>query len=203
MTLSGSLLTATDVIRPGARLDEICLSERFTYDGAGQSHHCATFVRTYVRTCNRVCKCMFCCKCNHQIFRGFQLTPRHELIAWSHLVSFRNPVNVRSDRRDCDTSDTCPVHSNRTGTYYPEGSLLVYSQTIPIENIVALSSALHGVDPDTKVGGTAYMSTQREVLEGQTGSHRAKRANFGRGVRGSSPGKFKNLHGKWCNLRYS
>ena len=31
-----------------------------------------------------------------------------------------------------------------------------------------------------------YMSTQREVLEGQTGSHRAKRANFGRGVRGWS-----------------
>ena len=28
-----------------------------------------------------------------------------------------------------------------------------------------------GVDPDTKVGGTAYMSTQIEVLEGQTGSH--------------------------------
>ena len=27
----------------------------------------------------------------------------------------------------------------------------------------------------------AYMSTQREVWEGQTGSHRAKRANFGRG----------------------
>ena len=48
-----------------------------------------------------------------------------------------------------------------------------------------------GVDPDTKVGGTAYMSTQREVSEGQTGSHRAKRANFGRGVRGSSPGKFQ------------
>ena len=48
-----------------------------------------------------------------------------------------------------------------------------------------------GVDPDTKVGGTAYMSTQREVFEGQTGSHRAKRANFGRGVRGSSPGKFQ------------
>ena len=40
-------------------------------------------------------------------------------------------------------------------------------------------------------GGTAYMSTQREVLEGQTGSHRAKRANFGRGVRGSSPEKFE------------
>ena len=39
-----------------------------------------------------------------------------------------------------------------------------------------------GVDPDTKVGGTGYMSTQREVLEGQTGSHRAKRAKFGRGV---------------------
>ena len=40
-----------------------------------------------------------------------------------------------------------------------------------------------GVDPDTKVGGMAYMSTQREFLEGQTGSHRAKRANIGRGVR--------------------
>ena len=37
----------------------------------------------------------------------------------------------------------------------------------------------------------AYMSTQREVLEGQTGSHRAKRANFGRGARGFSPGKFQ------------
>ena len=48
------------------------------------------------------------------------------------------------------------------------------------------------VDPDTKVGGgTAYISTQREVLEDQTGSHRAKRANFGRGVRWSSPGKFQ------------
>ena len=55
-----------------------------------------------------------------------------------------------------------------------------------------LKRYIPGVDPDTKVGGgTAYMSTQREVLEGQTGSHRAKRANFGRGVRGSSPGKLK------------
>ena len=36
-----------------------------------------------------------------------------------------------------------------------------------------------------------YMSTQREVLEGQTRSHRAKRANFGRGARGYTPGKFQ------------
>ena len=35
------------------------------------------------------------------------------------------------------------------------------------------------------------MSTQREVLEGQTGSHRAKRANFGKGARGYTPGKFQ------------
>ena len=35
-----------------------------------------------------------------------------------------------------------------------------------------------------------YMSTQENVLEGQMGSHQAKRANLGRGVRGSSPGKF-------------
>ena len=35
---------------------------------------------------------------------------------------------------------------------------------------------------DLNIANT-YMSTQREVLEGQTGSHRAKRANFGRGVR--------------------
>ena len=38
-----------------------------------------------------------------------------------------------------------------------------------------------------KLKQCAYMSTQREVLEGQTGSHRAKRANFGRGVRGGPP----------------
>ena len=33
-----------------------------------------------------------------------------------------------------------------------------------------------------------YMSTQRDILEGQTGSHRAKRANSGRG----SGGAFQN-----------
>ena len=38
-------------------------------------------------------------------------------------------------------------------------------------------------------GDAAYMSTQREVVDGKTGSHRAKRANFGRGVRGCPPGK--------------
>ena len=50
-----------------------------------------------------------------------------------------------------------------------------------------------------------YMSTQRDFLEGQTRSHRAKRANFGWGVGGGgSPSEnFKNLHCKWCNLRYS
>ena len=48
-----------------------------------------------------------------------------------------------------------------------------------------------GVDPDTKVWGGGRLSSQREVFEGQTGSHRAKRANFGRGVRGSFPGKCK------------
>ena len=45
-----------------------------------------------------------------------------------------------------------------------------------------LGLGIKGVDPDTKVGGTGYMSTQREVLEGQTGSHRAKRAKGGAGV---------------------
>ena len=49
----------------------------------------------------------------------------------------------------------------------------------------------------------AYMSTQREVLEGQTGSHRAKRANFGGGSGGPPPENCENLHCKWCNLRYS
>ena len=50
-----------------------------------------------------------------------------------------------------------------------------------------------GVDPDTKVGGTA---TQREVLEGQTGSSEG-------GSGGPPLENFENLHGKWCNLRYS
>ena len=39
----------------------------------------------------------------------------------------------------------------------------------------------------------AYMSTQREVLEGQTGSHRAKRANFRRGP-GVLPRKFSKTY---------
>ena len=60
-----------------------------------------------------------------------------------------------------------------------------------LSDCITMYNEIKGVDADTKVGGTPYMSTQREVLEGQTGSHRAKRANFGRGVRGSSPGKFK------------
>ena len=48
------------------------------------------------------------------------------------------------------------------------------------------------------------MSTQREVFEGQTGSHRAKRVNFGKGGSGGpSPENLKKLHCKWCNLRYS
>ena len=49
----------------------------------------------------------------------------------------------------------------------------------------------------------SYMSTQREVLEGQTVSHRAKRANFGRGSGGPPPENVKHLYCKWYNLRYS
>ena len=48
-----------------------------------------------------------------------------------------------------------------------------------------------------------YMLTQREVLEGQTGSHRAKRVNFGRGVRGYSPGKFKKPTVQMVQSTYS
>ena len=40
-------------------------------------------------------------------------------------------------------------------------------------------------------GGDGIHVNPERILEGQTGSHRAKRANFGRGVRGSSPGKFQ------------
>ena len=46
------------------------------------------------------------------------------------------------------------------------------------------------------------MSTQREVFQGKTGTQRAKRASFGRGVRGP-PEIFKNLYFKWCHLSYS
>ena len=49
----------------------------------------------------------------------------------------------------------------------------------------------------------AYISTQREVLEGQTGSHRAKELTSEGGSGGRPPENFKNLHCKWCNLRYS
>ena len=38
------------------------------------------------------------------------------------------------------------------------------------------------------------MSTQREVLEGHTGSHRTKRANFGRGGPGVLLGKISKTY---------
>ena len=41
----------------------------------------------------------------------------------------------------------------------------------------------------THSSAKSYMSTQREVLEGRTRSHRAKRANFGRGA--GPPGNFQ------------
>ena len=49
----------------------------------------------------------------------------------------------------------------------------------------------------------AYMSTQREVLEGQTGATERSEPTSERGSGGPPPENFKNLHGKWCNLRYS
>ena len=58
--------------------------------------------------------------------------------------------------------------TDRTQTVVLEGEM---SSKAPVTSGVPQGK---GVDPDTKVGGTAYMSTQREVLEGQTGSHRAK-----------------------------
>ena len=74
----------------------------------------------------------------------------------------------------------------------PTTDVLYFFSSSFIRGSFCVMLRVKGVDPDTKVGGdNSYMSTQIEVLEGQTGSHRAKRANFGRGVRGASPGKFK------------
>ena len=53
------------------------------------------------------------------------------------------------------------------------------------------STEIHLRLPITRQVIRPYMSTQREVLEGQTRSHRAKRVNFGRGVRGSSSETFQ------------
>ena len=52
------------------------------------------------------------------------------------------------------------------------------------------------------VQAMAYMSTQREVFEGQTAACRAKRALEG-GSGGPPPEFFKTLYCKWCNLSYS
>ena len=50
----------------------------------------------------------------------------------------------------------------------------------------------------------AYMSTQREVFEGQTKARRAKRGGLWNGGPGVLPQKFtKNLYCKWCNLSCS
>ena len=91
-------------------------------------------------------------------------------------------------------SALCAIHCSRDNFHHLNqikiSTLLFVISTFKLWSDMCSITA-KGVDPDTKVGGMAYMSTQREVLEGQTGSHRAKRANFGRGVRGSSPGKFQ------------
>ena len=52
-------------------------------------------------------------------------------------------------------------------------------------------------------GGDGIHVNPERSFGGRTGSHRAKRANFGRGSGGPPPEHFKNLHCKWCNLRYS
>ena len=44
---------------------------------------------------------------------------------------------------------------------------------------------------NSKVFLTSYMSTQREVFEGQKAARRAKRGRLWKGVRGSSPGIFQ------------
>ena len=120
----------------------------------------------------------------------------YKLIDW-RLTDMHSKICILGDSNLCQIRTT-PIHQLHVETF-PRGKIQhlevtqnrVQSGMHPDYIILSVGIDDKGVDPDTKVGGTAYMSTQREVLEGQTGSHRAKRANFGRGVRGSSPGKFQ------------
>ena len=61
-----------------------------------------------------------------------------------------------------------------------------------------------GVDPDTKVGGTPHTCQPREKFwrDKRGATERSEPTSEG-GSGCPPPENFKNLHGKWCNLRYS
>ena len=61
---------------------------------------------------------------------------------------------------------------------------------------------IKGVDPDTKVGGTACQPREKFWRDKGGAIERSEPTSEG-GSGGPPPENFKNLHGKWCNLRYS
>ena len=61
-----------------------------------------------------------------------------------------------------------------------------------------------GVDPDTKVGGGRHTCQPTEKFwRDKRGATERSEPTSERGSGGPPPENFKNLHGKWCNLRYS
>ena len=61
-----------------------------------------------------------------------------------------------------------------------------------------------GVDPDTKVGGGRHICQPKEKFwRDKRGATERSEPTWEGGSGGPAPEIFKNLHGKWCNLRYS
>ena len=62
---------------------------------------------------------------------------------------------------------------------------------------------IKGVDPDTKVGGRHTCQPREKFWRAKRGAiERSEPTSEGESG-GPPPKNFKNLHGKWCNLRYS
>ena len=60
-----------------------------------------------------------------------------------------------------------------------------------------------GVYPDTKVGGRHTCQPREKFRRDKRGATERSEPTSEGGSGGRHPENFKNLHGKWCNLRYS
>ena len=73
-----------------------------------------------------------------------------------------------------------------------------------MSNMLGPYLGLHkGVDPATKVGGRHTCQSRDKFWRDKWGATERSEPTLEGGFGGPPPKNFKNLDGKWCNLRYS